>query len=97
MEDYNFGQRLQGIRKLCHLTQKQAAERIGINRKTLSSYERNIKYPSIQKLKALAQLYKVSSDYLLGLNETESISLEDVPIKKRPLVEDLMSILKHNI
>lgn len=61
------GLRLKKKRKECGLTQAEVAEMMGVARNTtVSGWERGDKKLDNQKLVKLAQIYKVSIDFLLG-------------------------------
>lgn len=63
------GERLYDLRKDAGLTQKQLGEILNVNHHSISSYERNkSEPPDIVKIK-IAQYFRVSMDYLLGLSE----------------------------
>lgn len=63
------GERLYDLRKDAGLTQKQLGEILNVNHHSISSYERNkSEHPDIVKIK-IAQYFRVSLDYLLGLSE----------------------------
>ena len=62
-----IGERLMDLRKDMGLTQKELSEKLFINYRTYSGYERNeIEASDDLKIK-LAQFYNVSVDYLLGI------------------------------
>ena len=61
--------RLKQARLERHLTQLQVSQMTGIGNKTISDYERGITEPDSTTLKALASLYDVSIDYLLGFSD----------------------------
>ncbi|QSX20035.1 helix-turn-helix domain-containing protein [Priestia megaterium] len=65
----DFGDRLKLCREKKGFTQKFIAEKVGIKNNTLSSYESNKRQPDFDTLKALANLYEVSIDYLLTGDE----------------------------
>jgi len=48
------------------LTQKELGERIGVSRQIISDYETGKRTPSIVALKTLADIFEVSTDYLIG-------------------------------
>lgn len=62
-----LGARLREARERLHLSQKQAAERLGISNVVLNRYERDERKPDPQTLRRIAEEYQVSSDYLLAL------------------------------
>ena len=53
-------------------TQQYVADRIGVNRRTYSAYETGVNSMTPEILIQLAQLYKTSVDYLLGLTRERS-------------------------
>ncbi|MGR6338426.1 helix-turn-helix domain-containing protein [Priestia megaterium] len=73
----DFGDRLKLCREKKGFTQKFIAEKVGIKNNTLSSYEANKRQPDYDTLKALADLYEVSIDYLLTGDEYR-ISSDDM-------------------
>ncbi len=58
--------RLRELRKVKQYTQEAAAKSIGIGRSAYCAYENGENVPPADKLRALAELYGVSVDYLLG-------------------------------
>ena len=73
-----IGERLKKLRIKRKLTQFEVEELTGINRSTLSLYELGIRVPPIDKLMQLALLYKVSIDYLCGIEKFYSEDVEKV-------------------
>ena len=73
-----IGERLKQLRIKRKLTQFEVEELTGINRSTLSIYELGIRVPPIDKLMQLALLYKVSIDYLCGIEKFYSEDVEKV-------------------
>ncbi len=61
----NVGQKLKNARLAVNLTQEVVAEKIGISRQTLSSWENNKSYPDIVSTISLSDLYAISLDELL--------------------------------
>ena len=77
----NLGYRFQKYRRRVGLSQKEAAEKIGINNYQLGNYETNRSEPSIAILKKMAALYNVSIDTLVGFNKLtkNAYSLDEGP------------------
>lgn len=46
------------------LTQKEAAQKLGITTNTLASYEKDSGKLSLEMLKKMSDLYKIPTDYL---------------------------------
>ena len=67
----NIGKRLRKLRIEHNLTQNEVSILTGIKRSSIASYELNEQLPPVDKLIQLANLYKVSLDYLCGLDNSE--------------------------
>ena len=62
-------QKLREYRKRRGMTQENAAEALGVAPQTVSKWERGETYPDVLMLPALAHLFGVSTDALLGMDE----------------------------
>lgn len=62
-------ERLKKLRRERGLTQQEVADRIGVNHVTISGYERGVRKPQFKEADALADLYDVSLEYLLGSSD----------------------------
>lgn len=66
--------RLVSLRKEKNLSQKEAAENLGVSQALLSHYEKGIRECGLEFLCRAATFYDVSTDYLLGMSETKMMS-----------------------
>lgn len=64
-----IGSKIKTLREENSLTQKELSARLGVNINTLASYEREIREPPFSFITKLAEEFRVSSDWLLGLSE----------------------------
>lgn len=71
----DFGSRLKTLRLREHLTQAQLAQRLGLTKSVISAYETGLRLPSYDVLIHIAQIFKVSTDYLLGVEHKQEIDL----------------------
>lgn len=62
----SVGIRLKKLREENELKQESLAAKLGINRSTISMYERDQRTPSPDVLKKYADIFDVSLDYILG-------------------------------
>ncbi|HBI61489.1 MAG TPA: XRE family transcriptional regulator [Lachnospiraceae bacterium] len=86
----NFGNTLKTLRISHNLTQAQLAQRLGLTKSVISAYETGLRMPSYDVLITISKLFKVSTDYLLGLEQKQQIDLSG-------LTEDEISALKNLI
>lgn len=80
-----FSLRIKEQRKKHGLTQKEAAKELGIGQTTIANYENGTRVPDLMKVGEIADLYKVSVDYLLG---RENYELKAVEEKKKEEIPD---------
>lgn len=70
-----FAERLKAERKKNNITQTQLAERLYLDRSSISKYESGKQIPETPTLEKLADFFDVSIDYLLG--KTDIRNYED--------------------
>ncbi|MDD4494751.1 MAG: helix-turn-helix domain-containing protein [Eubacteriales bacterium] len=61
-----LGSRIKELRKANGMTQEELSDMLGLVRTAVVAYEQDINEPSVANLKKLADIFKVSIDYLLG-------------------------------
>lgn len=71
----DFGERLKLLRTDKKYTQAQVAKKLNKTKAAICNYENGQKFPSLQTLIDIAELFNVSLDYLIGLNQKETISI----------------------
>lgn len=71
-------------RQLNNLKAIQAAKLLGVSQPTLSAWEGERKSPSVENLENMANLYHVTTDFLLGRDEPVQDSLQPVPSQALP-------------
>ena len=74
----DFGKRLKELRKQSGMTQEQLANKFGITKSVVSYYELSERTPSPDVLKDLALIFRVSADYLLGIERSKTIDVSDL-------------------
>ena len=62
----SFGDRLRELRDQRDISQKELADKLGVNKQTISQYERDVREPSLDMLSSLCDFFNVSADYILG-------------------------------
>mgnify|MGYP001099100700 CR=1 FL=1 len=65
----NFGERLKELRIQSGLTQKALAEKLGVSPTGYAGYEQGYREPDFKTLVKICKTFKVSADYLLGLED----------------------------
>lgn len=88
-----FSTRLRELRLNKGLRQEQVAKLIGVNKNAISTYENDTRQPSFEILVRLANLYRVSTDYLLGQTSSRSVDLSGLSEQEAALVCELVETL----
>lgn len=85
-----FGERLKNLRQQNHLQQEQVARLVGVERSTVSMWENDLRQPSYTTLVRLADVYGVTTDYLLGRTNNSPLDLSGLTAAEASLVEQLV-------
>ena len=90
----DFGSRLRELRTQAGMTQVQLAQRMGVTKSVVSFYELQERTPSPDVLVKLAGIFRVSTDYLLGLDERETVDVSGLEREDVVLVRALAERLR---
>lgn len=86
--------RIKSLREQQNITQSELAKLLGITRSSVNAWEMGISVPSTQYLVELAGIFDVSTDYLLGINTSASISVAGLSDKDIELIHSIILHLK---
>ena len=75
-----LGARIKELRKAFGLSQVDLASRLEVTKQTISNWENENIQPSIDMLVDLANVFNVTTDYLLGLDDVPRLSIEGLPL-----------------
>jgi transcriptional regulator with XRE-family HTH domain len=64
-----FGEKLKELRIDKKLSQKELAEILVVDQRTISNWEKEFRQPSFEMLVLIAKYFQVTTDYLLGLED----------------------------
>lgn len=94
----SIANRLKYLREKNKMTKTDVARRIGVTPALISAYEKLERTPSIDKLVALADIFRVSTDYILGRTMQDDssvvVSVEGLSEKQIRIVRELIAELK---
>lgn len=86
--------RIKALREKAGYTQTQLSKILGITRSGVNAWEMGISVPSTQYIVELAQIFQVSTDYLLGVERTSAVSLAGLTDRDVQIVYDVVQHLK---
>lgn len=102
----SVGERIQRLRKKFKMTQADLANKLGLEQAAVSKYETNRVPLTQESLLKLAQIFSVSTDYILGNNDKNTKKeekhqiaffngIESLSEKDKELVQNLIDSLKN--
>lgn len=92
----DLGNRIKHLRTKSNFTQDQLAHRLGMTKSVISAYETGARMPSYEALITIARIFHVSTDYLLGVENKESIDLSGLSQDEIDAIRNLIRIMKHS-
>lgn len=90
--------RLRESRHKVNLSRNQVAEQVGITPSTLADYEIGHRQPSLPVLVSLADIYNVSTDFLLGkekMNPPYLLDTTGLNEKHIDALRHIIQVIKH--
>lgn len=78
----NYGEKIKNSREDMDLTQRDMAKLIPMNQSNYSKIERGVQEPSMEQLRRICQILKLDPRFLLGIDEFETISADDMKLLK---------------
>jgi len=88
---YKIGERIKELRQGRKLTQNILAQRLGVTGSLISGYENATTYPSYDILLGLADIFNVTTDYLLGKDKARSIDTKGLSESQVEMVSALVN------
>jgi len=77
------------------MTQKQLAERLWLSKATVSYYEQSLRYPSPEILVKLSEIFHVTTDYLLGIeNKKQTIDVTGLKDEDISFIQNTVDLLR---
>lgn len=82
--------RIKTLREQSGMTQAELSRQLGITRSGVNAWEMGISVPSTQYIVELAEVFKVSTDFLLGVEKTAAVSVEGLTDDDVHLVQKII-------
>lgn len=88
----DVGSKIKELRVSQKMTQSEFAERLGVTKSSISSYENGSRLPSYDILIKISRIFKVSTDYLLGCADDKSQTVNVSGLTEKQIVSIRSSI-----
>lgn len=90
----DFGNILKTLRLRNNMTQAQLSQKLDLTKSVISAYETGLRLPSYDVLIHIAQIFNVSTDYLLGLEHPQEIDLSGLSSEEVIALLNLIKVMK---
>ena len=88
----HIAENIRQLRNARNMTQATLAKRVGVTNATISAYEVGARAPSFEVLIKLAQVFRVSTDNLLGISNRFVVDVTRLSMTQRAIVQDIVSL-----
>ena len=96
-----LGQRIHELRCAIGWNQVELSKRLGVTKQTVSNWENENIQPSIEMLVRISTIFHVTTDYLLGLDDTPRLDVTGLPTEVvahlSQLISDFQGIYNHKM
>ena len=75
---FDFGLRIRQLRESRNMSQEELGRRVGRSKPVISNYENNIKFPPLEVLISIANVFNVSLDYLVGIEKKDALYINNL-------------------
>lgn len=90
----DFGNTLKQLRLQNDMTQTQLAQKLNLTKSVISAYETGLRMPSYDTLIAISKIFKVTTDYLLGIEYKQEIDLSGLTQNEISALLNLIRAMK---
>lgn len=89
-----FGDRLRELRINEGLTQQQLGDLIGVTKSMVSYYEVKERTPAPATLIRIAQVFHVTADYLLDMEDRRTIDIEGLDARDEEIIRRMVAVMR---
>lgn len=94
MDGNHIGVQIKRLRKAKKMTQDELAMRINVSKAAVSSYENGSRLPSYDILIKLAQMFRVSTDNLLGISNQYMIDATGLTLAQQNSLQEIIDAFR---
>lgn len=94
----NLNENIKRLRIACGLNQVELAKLIGVSKQCVSNWENDNIVPSIEMLIKIADVFHVTTDFLLGRNERMLLDVSSLSVEQvghlSLIIDDILGIVQ---
>ena len=92
-----IAEKIKKLREARRWSQAELARRLSVTRNGVNSWEQGLSMPSPACLVDLAKVFSVSTDYLLGIENLDSVNVTGLGAKEVALLTEMADMLRNRI
>lgn len=93
---YGLYEKIKNLRIHSGMSQVQLAKRLGITKSAVNAWESGTNSPSLTYIIRLAQVFGVSTDYLLGVNERLTVDITNLDELQKQAVTLMIKLFERD-
>ncbi len=86
--------RIKSSRENLAVTQAELARKLSVTRACVNAWEMGISIPSSERMVELAEVLNVSTDFLFGKDDTDTLDLSGLTDEERYAIRNIVNIMK---
>lgn len=91
-----FNERIKELRLSLGVNQVEFGKRLNVTKQSVSNWENNNILPSIDMLIKICNTFSVSADYLLGIDNSETVDISDLDSDEKQLIFFMLRYFEKN-
>lgn len=91
-----IAEKIKCVREQNGLTQSELAKKLNITRSSVNAWEMGLSVPSTRYVVELAQLFKITTDYLLDVSSNIEVNINDLTEEEKEIVMRLLQYFQNN-
>lgn len=91
---YELYERIKNLRTQVGLSQSELAKRLGVTKSAVNSWESGTNSPSLNYIIKMSQIFSVSTDYLLGVNERLTVDITALDDNQKQAVQMIIRLFE---
>ena len=87
----DFSVKLKRLRQSKNYSQQTLADKLSVTKSLISSYEQDLRLPSLDMLIKISAEFGVSTDYLLNLDRQKTINVEKLTDEQIAIISNIVN------
>lgn len=93
---FAISDRIKNLREMNGMTQTELANKLGISRGAVNSWEMSLSTPTVANIIQLSKIFHVTTDYLLGITDNVYLDISVLGEEEQKAVMNIVECLKRN-